>query len=152
MSDKLPSKPSALIRQAVRDLQSCERSSRYWIDMHQWHTPHGDHDDVCYVCLAGSVMAQSLGSDPSEVMDPVDLDVEDENKMLFLNSLRCGLLLDVVEFNDAFPDHRLSEDEWDDLSEHISMGSLACVYSHVQPEHFHEAMLKAAKIFEEEGL
>lgn len=68
-----PSKPSELIRLALRDLKAVERSKNYVINMHSWHEPD-ETAGVCHVCLAGAVMARSLkaerGSDltPSEMM------------------------------------------------------------------------------------
>ena len=68
MSDCLPDKPSALIRVALADLRKCEKDKRYGIDMGNWHVPvdDGDPDEpdepACYVCLAGAVMAKSLGA------------------------------------------------------------------------------------------
>ncbi len=57
MSD-LPSLPSALIRLALADLEKCEGDSRYCVVMNTvWHTPS---NNVCYVCLAGAVMAKTL--------------------------------------------------------------------------------------------
>ena len=53
---KLPEKPSALIRLALRDLEKVERSRRYVVDMSVYHVPNGH----CRVCFAGSVMAYTL--------------------------------------------------------------------------------------------
>ena len=53
----LPDKPSELIRLALSDLEKCEGDSRYEVDMNEWHVPT-QKGHVCYVCLAGSVMAK----------------------------------------------------------------------------------------------
>ena len=56
---RLPKLPSALLRLAVNDLVKVERSKRYEVAMGDWHTGQCS-DDVCHVCLAGSVLAKSL--------------------------------------------------------------------------------------------
>lgn len=55
--DKLPDRPSKLIRLGLRDLRKVERDARYRVDMGRFHVPVGR---VCEVCLAGAVMACSL--------------------------------------------------------------------------------------------
>jgi hypothetical protein len=88
----LPDKPSELIRVAIADLEKCERSKKYTVDMGVWHTYH---DKTCYVCLAGSVMAQTMGIDSHKSTTPgllyrdeiPDLEVD---KLQALNSLRLG--------------------------------------------------------------
>lgn len=89
-----PSKPSELIRLALRDLRAVERSKKYTVDMGSWHEPNED-TGVCHVCLAGAVMARSLkaGRDydltPSEMwthgVSPVWHD-----RLVALDDLRSG--------------------------------------------------------------
>lgn len=84
---KLPDKPSALIRLALRDLEKCERSPKYKVEMAYWHDPNGK----CKVCLAGSVMAKSLGVGPNQQLHPQDLEDADTQRKLFaLNAFRVG--------------------------------------------------------------
>lgn len=83
---KLPNKLSELIKVAIADLIKCERSSRYVINMDDWHEPNSH----CSVCLAGSVMAQSLKADRTECLDPDDFGVVNNGKLMALNELRCG--------------------------------------------------------------
>ena len=64
---RLPDKPSELIRLAIKDLELCEADPRYVIAMGHWHNPGAA---VCYVCLAGSVMANTLGTDHKRFMNP----------------------------------------------------------------------------------
>lgn len=59
----LPSKPSALIRLAIEDLIAVEQSPKYRVDMESWHRA-GIMDDICNVCLAGAVIANSLKYSP----------------------------------------------------------------------------------------
>ena len=58
----LPKTPSELIRVALADLRACEDDHRYVVDMGDWHAPITDDSgrEVCSVCLAGAVMAQTL--------------------------------------------------------------------------------------------
>lgn len=94
----LPDKPSELIRLAIADLEKCEKDDRYEIDMYAWHQPDRD-TGVCLVCLAGSVIASTLGGDrktrlyPADYIDfshPADIDFSDSNKLSALNNFRAG--------------------------------------------------------------
>ena len=55
--NQLPDKLSDCLELALGDLEKCERSKRYRIDMIEWHNPVAE---TCYVCLAGSVIARAL--------------------------------------------------------------------------------------------
>lgn len=55
----LPEKLSALIRVAVADLEKVESDRQYKVKMSSWHCPVAGR---CEVCLAGAVMAMSLGA------------------------------------------------------------------------------------------
>lgn len=62
---------SAVIRVALDDLAKVEADPRYEVDMGVWH------DDItpgrCHVCLAGAVMAGTMGIPPTqEVTTPED--------------------------------------------------------------------------------
>lgn len=54
----LPRHPGDLLRLAIKDLQLCQRSQGYKIDMAIWHRLQPD--GLCHVCLAGAVVAKSL--------------------------------------------------------------------------------------------
>lgn len=73
---KLPGKPSELIRLALKDLAKVERSKKYKIDMTKWHAvwPQEVTKEICCVCLAGSVIAKTLGATPDRSMTPGDFD------------------------------------------------------------------------------
>lgn len=64
---KLPRKPSALIRLALRDLRAVEADPRYRVDMGKCHEPY---NGVCYVGLAGAVMAVTLKAESSRAVYP----------------------------------------------------------------------------------
>lgn len=69
----LPNKASALITVALDDLQKAEASPDYVIEMGVWHTPGGlmrGADSRCAVCMAGAVMAGTLGASIHKDMGP----------------------------------------------------------------------------------
>lgn len=83
----LPHKPSDLIELALADLIKCERSIKYHIDMSVWHEPNG----TCAVCLAGAVMAKSLGvSITADAAPHVDIPNADAGKLSALDQFRMG--------------------------------------------------------------
>jgi hypothetical protein len=88
---KLPKKLSELIRLALTDLRKVERNKNYKVDMNTWHTPNG----VCRVCLAGAVMAGTLGADPTTVAAPSYYG-RDSGKLAALDEVRCGYLEDAI--------------------------------------------------------
>jgi hypothetical protein len=73
--------PSKLIRLTVTDMEKCEASEVYQIDMGYWHQPltgylqkHArDSNAVCVVCAGGSVMAQEIGLTPQHTADFIKL-------------------------------------------------------------------------------
>jgi len=67
--DTLPSVPSALIRLALSDLKKVEADKRYVVYMDHWHSILSN-DRPCTVCLAGSVIAKTIGLDISEIIEP----------------------------------------------------------------------------------
>lgn len=87
-STRLPGKPSELILLALSDLKKVERSKDYIVDMSDWHQPNGK----CSVCLAGAVMAFSLGvSKKREIsLSYNDFSTVNVEKLRALNSFRIG--------------------------------------------------------------
>ncbi len=59
MVNKLPNKPSALIRVALVDVKLCRKDPRYKLSMGCWHS-FNSYTGKCSICLAGSVVAQTL--------------------------------------------------------------------------------------------
>ena len=90
----LPDKLSELIRVAVWDLIKTEQMPYlYRINMYAWHD-YSDLDNKCHVCLAGAVMAQTIGV-PHATMLPDDVimlnrDDDDEDKLFALDEIRKG--------------------------------------------------------------
>lgn len=64
---KLAKKPSDLMRQAIHDLERAEADSRYSVSMWLWHD---EFNGQCAVCLAGAVIAFSLGMEPNKCASP----------------------------------------------------------------------------------
>lgn len=88
-SRRLPDKPSDLITLALADLALAEASPEYKIAMGDWHLPGRR---VCYVCLAGAVMAGTLGA-PSDVdLTPFSFNANTRNKLQALDCFRQGTI------------------------------------------------------------
>lgn len=97
--NKLPDKPSELIRVALADLKKCEADNNYHVEMSLWHEPtklkfpvEGGSTLFCQVCLAGAVMGQTLGIDFNTGATPSSLMFDDDtgNKLRALNEFRQG--------------------------------------------------------------
>jgi hypothetical protein len=86
---RLPDKLSDLIGVALRDLSSCQADPEYEIDMSTWHRPESN-GSVCRICLAGSVMARSLGARRDSRLNPAEYDVDTKCKLMALDSMRSG--------------------------------------------------------------
>lgn len=85
----LPDKPSELIRAALADLEKAEMDNRYKVEMSQWHLP--GYNGQCLVCLAGAVMAHSLGATDVEFCTPPDFEDECE-KLKAIDDFREGII------------------------------------------------------------
>lgn len=59
---ELPRAASQLLTLALTDLETCEAADGYTVDMGSWHRWDADSEQ-CVVCLAGSVIAQTLKVD-----------------------------------------------------------------------------------------
>lgn len=92
----LPDLPSDLIRVALVDLRRCEADPRYKVCMYEWHIPGRDEtgrSDYCYVCLAGSVMAKSLGADKETYALPNNyVESGEDVKLRAVNDFRSGYI------------------------------------------------------------
>lgn len=89
---ELPDVPSALLTLALDDLEKAEVDPRYVIDMNHWHQPalRGSRDMLCAVCLAGSVIAFSLGVPPYHPSRPGNFDADTCRKLIALDEFRAG--------------------------------------------------------------
>lgn len=83
----LPDKPSELILVALADLEAVEKDPAYTVDMAKWHRFEGG---TCFVCLAGAVLAKTVGLYPQETVGPHSVKTEISDKMRALDSFRTG--------------------------------------------------------------
>ena len=81
----------ALLKVGLVDLKLVEQDPFYDVNMDRsWHERSSNGETVCYVCLAGSVMAKSLGATLGKDYDPSDFDLDTSKKLYALDSLREG--------------------------------------------------------------
>ena len=95
---KLPNRLSDLILVALKDLRKCEKNPKYTVEMSKWHRPSCASaithlDWTCEVCLAGSVIAQTLKTPIIKLKEPVDFGEVDEHKLYALDYIRGGDVL-----------------------------------------------------------
>jgi len=99
MEDTLPDTLSGLLTLALDDLAKCDADLRYIVDMGSWHEP--DRQGRCAVCLAGAVMAKSLGY-PHSSLFPSSFSGSLRCKMEALNCLRKGECIDAWRWLNEF--------------------------------------------------
>ena len=92
---KLSKVPSRLIRMALDDLNRIEKLKGYTIAMGSWHDTYLDHvgdvsDPSCHVCLAGTVMASTLGADINSDVEPGSYDEVTKGRLMALDDFRIG--------------------------------------------------------------
>jgi hypothetical protein len=137
---KLPTKPSAAIRLALADLRKVEEDPSYTVRMDWWHWPISE--GVCAVCLAGAVMAKTLGAPrddigPSRLASMGVIAPYERDVLVSLDSFRCG-----------FVEQGLSEfyRRTIETSVHVTPPQYE-----KDPEGFHAAMNELADALEKEG-
>lgn len=96
-SHPLPADMGNLLRVALVDAKSAERSKRYELNMSTWHTPTKPDDAVpeqCTVCLAGAVIRRHLR--PTDVVGPFDYRFPTDLwwRMQALDHLRNGQVME----------------------------------------------------------
>ncbi len=87
-------KLSELIRLALADLLKVERDKRYVVNMGVWHIPNG----VCQVCMAGAVIAKTLGINYM-VDDGAVAGEEYWPQYAALNDIRLGDIDDALQWS-----------------------------------------------------
>lgn len=98
-SKKLPDKLSDLIRVAVADMRKVAKNPAYVLDAYTWHEPREADDGSlgpCLVCMAGAVMAGTLGSDPEEPLSTGDFEEYESNRLDALDDVRTGHCLEAL--------------------------------------------------------
>lgn len=91
-SHALPDQPHELLRLALADLRKCAADPQYEVNMDKWHQPSFS-TAVCEVCLAGAVMAQTLGVLFSVTASPRHFDASTMRKLFALDYLCSGQLV-----------------------------------------------------------
>lgn len=111
---RLPNKPSKLLKLALKDLEKCEKDSRYTIDMNVFHLPN---KNKCRVCLAGAMLAKSVGYNPQKDTFAVRKEkIHIIDKVFAINRLRRGVVSlaflfftgipgDITKFNRQMPEY-----------------------------------------------
>lgn len=134
---KLPDRPSDLLELALRDLKACEKDSvLYEVDMGWWHDT-SIFTDKCVICMAGAVMAKSLGAAPTNSMKPHWYDRDTHTKLEAIDDLRTG-----------YVDRALS---LMDISGAITQNRTVTPYR-ASPERFKDDMAVIVRSLREEGL
>jgi len=90
MHQLAPSLPSHVLQLAMKDFEEVSLDDDYEIDMSRFHKPSAVHDNKCSVCLAGSVMAKSLGVPIGFNASPDMFDEDTATKLKALDLLRTG--------------------------------------------------------------
>lgn len=145
---KLPSKPSKLIRLALKDLIAAEKDKAYNIRMCVWHEPQPQPlaglflSQRCNVCFAGSVMAKTLKISDSVTAEPSAFDRDSHDKLLALEHFRIGSV------DDAFRSLALPFNE--NLGDPY-IGSVAMPDYHDSPRKFKASMGRLADDLERLG-
>ena len=145
-TSKLPDQPSALIRVALGDLQKCLADPIYKIDMRTWHKPV-DNGTHCFVCLAGSVLAQTFKVPPSESIPAIRhfIDCNELDKLEALDYFRTGNIFDGLILMGFDPQGNSALDEMGQLN-----GGLA-PFDADDPKIFFDDMNTIADAFERCG-
>ena len=87
----VPERLSDLIRMALADLNNIEVNPNYIVDMLEWHRKDDD-SPICRVCLAGSVMANTLDAPLEEDLAPFDFGKDWEVALHILDDLRHSFI------------------------------------------------------------
>lgn len=145
---RLPDKPSELLRLALADLIKAEkRPDTYNVRMDVSHLMFGG---VCHVCLAGAVMAGTLGADPEVelLFDDDSFTADQMRKFDALDEFRRGRL------DRAFESLELSEEQQAKAYKlaRSKDGMYPITMYSVSPQFFKEDISKLADELEREGL
>ena len=90
MHQLAPSLPSHVLQLAMKDFEEVSLDDDYEINMSLFHKPNGGYNNTCSVCLAGSVMAKSLGVPIGFSASPGMFDEATAEKLEALDLLRTG--------------------------------------------------------------
>lgn len=143
----LTCKTSRLIEIAVDDLRKCEKSKKYIISMSDWiDNGIGKEGEVCYVCLAGAALAQTMkvkyfSGYEEDLIDPLNGYAREATyRARSLNRIRQGILTDIY-----------TSDELDEQLRKIENRYNVIDY-HDDPKKFKRQMLGISKALAKIGL
>jgi hypothetical protein len=102
----LPEKLWELTQLALEDLEKVEQDEKHYrVHMASWHEPYEREDEaVCYVCLAGAVLAKTIKVPRDLLLNPSQLGCALDLKMCALNALRLGDVVEALEHFHGFID------------------------------------------------
>ncbi len=114
---ELPDKPSELVELAIKDLMLCHEDPRYEIEYGVWHRTYSNSKQ-CYVCFAGSVIAQTLQACPSNIVSPLNFILDSSplsyrqiHKLYALSSFSFGIYRDFLQYFIDYEAHDTSKIE-----------------------------------------
>ena len=84
---RLPNKLYKLLNIALKDIALCDNDDYYNVNMGFWHDASNTIPS-CNVCLAGSIMAQTLKTNKYESVVPESFNADTEKKLYALNDIR----------------------------------------------------------------
>lgn len=99
LKKKLPNKLSDLIDLAVIDAIACGKDKRYELNMDRIHSADQDDLKKCEVCMAGAIIAQTLGADSDLNLDFNEGTYHKDTpaKLSAIDSVRTGDLTDAFD-------------------------------------------------------
>jgi hypothetical protein len=102
--NRLPDKLSDLIELAVADCRKVEADPRYELNMNAWHSGLDDRHSRCAVCMAGAVMAQTLGVPYEHTSIPefcgIGTSMVVEDRLYALDAVRLGNVATALAYLD----------------------------------------------------
>lgn len=87
----LPNKLSDLLELAVRDAQACEsQPEKFYLRMGDWMRLSRSRPGVCEICMAGAIMVNTMGLQPTEDDPRIEPGGVDKMKLWAVDSMRSG--------------------------------------------------------------
>lgn len=141
---KPPKKLSQAIMLALNDLALVEKNPKYEVDMADWHYYE---DDTCFVCFAGSIIAQTFGVNPKKTIWANSFDADWKHIFYALDGIRKGDIVSALGF--FYPDKPISLfEEYEHIQSDFINNGMDYLRS---PEEFKNAMCDIAMMLESHG-
>ena len=87
---QLPDTLSGMIRLGVKELKWAEDDPHYRVEMHAWHGWKEVDTTQCSVCMAGAIIAHTMGEQWGAETHPEDYGEENSAKLRAVNQARTG--------------------------------------------------------------